>query len=122
MAEKHVLAGHMVQATPPSIARRVRGLSDRGVAWLFIGPTMAILLAINIFPLLWAITLSFTNYRANRPNAPIKWIGLEHYSDVAKSAWSTDNKDAIFCVPMASVIHGFIYNKDMFDQVGVKPS
>jgi ABC-type sugar transport system permease subunit len=26
-----------------------------------------LLLAINIFPLLWTIQLSFTNYRANRP-------------------------------------------------------
>ena len=30
-----------------------------------------LLLAINIFPLIWTIWLSFTNYRANRPNAPI---------------------------------------------------
>ena len=30
-----------------------------------------LLLAINIFPLIWTIHLSFTNYRANRPNAPI---------------------------------------------------
>ena len=51
--------------------RRVRGLSDRAIAWLFIAPTIALLLAINIFPLLWTIRLSFTNYRANRPNAPI---------------------------------------------------
>lgn len=46
---------------------------------------------------------------------------LSHYSDVAKGAWSTDNKDAVFCIPMASVIHGFIYNQDIFDKVGVKP-
>ncbi len=25
-----------------------------------------------------------------------------------------------FCVPMASVIHGFIYNKDAFDKLGIK--
>ena len=31
-----------------------------------------LLLAINIFPLFWTIYLSFTNYRANRPNAPVK--------------------------------------------------
>ena len=105
MAEKHVLAGHMVQATPPSIARRVRGLSDRGVAWLFIGPTMAILLAINIFPLLWAITLSFTNYRANRPNAPIKWIGLEHYSDILSDpdVWAGMQVTARFVVSTIAI-------------------
>jgi raffinose/stachyose/melibiose transport system substrate-binding protein len=47
--------------------------------------------------------------------------GLSHYSDVAKGAWSTDDKSATYCVPMASVLHGFIYNQDIFDQVGVTP-
>ena len=41
--------------------------------------------------------------------------GMENFSDVAKSAWITDDGSAVFCVPMASVIHGFIYNKDHFD-------
>ncbi|MDK1383894.1 Multiple sugar-binding protein [Ensifer psoraleae] len=45
--------------------------------------------------------------------------GMENFSDVAKSAWSTDDGKATFCVPMASVIHGFIYNKDAFDQLGL---
>jgi hypothetical protein len=37
----------------------VRGLSDRAVAaWLFITPTMLVLLAINVFPLIWTIRLS----------------------------------------------------------------
>src|SRR6266404_5471223 len=70
------------QRTPAPLARRVRGLSDRAVAWTFITPTIVLLLAINIFPLLWTITLSFTNYRANRPNAPIKWLGLDYYHDI----------------------------------------
>jgi multiple sugar transport system permease protein len=58
-------------ATPAPLARRVRGLSDRALAWIFIGPTMVLLLAVNIFPLIWTIRLSFTNYRANRPNATL---------------------------------------------------
>lgn len=45
--------------------------------------------------------------------------GMENFSDVAKSAWTTDDGKATFCVPMASVIHGFIYNKDAFDQLGI---
>jgi raffinose/stachyose/melibiose transport system substrate-binding protein len=47
--------------------------------------------------------------------------GMENFSDVAKSAWQTDDGKATFCVPMASVIHGFIYNKDAFDQLGLTP-
>ncbi len=45
--------------------------------------------------------------------------GMENFSDVAKSAWTTDDGKTAFCVPMASVIHGFIYNKDAFDQLGL---
>ena len=47
--------------------------------------------------------------------------GMENFSDVAKSAWTTDDGATTFCVPMASVIHGFIYNKDAFDQLGITP-
>jgi len=45
--------------------------------------------------------------------------GMKSFGDVAKSGWSTDDGSATFCVPMASVIHGFIYNKDAFKDVGV---
>jgi raffinose/stachyose/melibiose transport system substrate-binding protein len=34
--------------------------------------------------------------------------GMENFSDVAKSAWSADEGKTTFCVPMASIIHGFI--------------
>ena len=45
---------------------------------------------------------------------------MENFSDVAKSAWITDDGSAVFCVPMASVIHGFFYNKDIFDEYGLE--
>jgi raffinose/stachyose/melibiose transport system substrate-binding protein len=47
--------------------------------------------------------------------------GMENFEPVAKSAWSTDDGAATFCVPMASVIHGFIYNKDAFAALGLEP-
>jgi multiple sugar transport system permease protein len=70
------------RSTPADIAKRFRGLSDRALAWLFIAPTMVLLLAINIFPLLWAIWLSFTNYRANRANEVVKNVGLSNYQRI----------------------------------------
>jgi len=45
--------------------------------------------------------------------------GMSNFSEVAKSAWSSDDASQTFCVPMASVIHGFIYNKDIFDELGL---
>lgn len=44
---------------------------------------------------------------------------MSNFGAVAKSGWSTDDGSATFCVPMASVIHGFIYNKEAFEEVGV---
>lgn len=43
--------------------------------------------------------------------------GMANFSAVAKSGWSSDDATAQFCVPMASVIHGFIYNKDAFKEL-----
>ncbi len=75
-------ADAVTMATPMSVAKGLRGLSDRAIAWLFIAPTIILLLAINIFPLLWAIYLSFTNFRANRPNAVVEGVGLRNYQRV----------------------------------------
>jgi raffinose/stachyose/melibiose transport system substrate-binding protein len=44
---------------------------------------------------------------------------MANFSPVAKSAWQTDDGAATFCVPMASVIHGFIYNADAFEALGI---
>ncbi|WP_187429740.1 hypothetical protein ROLI_010110 [Roseobacter fucihabitans] len=46
--------------------------------------------------------------------------GMANFSPVAKSGWSTDDAATQYCVPMASVIHGFIYNKDAFEEVGIE--
>ena len=46
--------------------------------------------------------------------------GMANFSPVAKSGWSTDDASVQFCVPMASVIHGFIYNKDVFAELGLE--
>ena len=75
-------AERVARATPEPLAKRVRGISDKGLAWLFISPTILLLLAINLFPLIWTIRLSFTNYRANRPNEVIKDLGIANYQRI----------------------------------------
>ena len=72
----------MLFRSPAVAAQRLRGLSDRAIAWLFVGPTMLLLLAINIFPLIWTVKLSFTNFRANRPNATVLGVGIDNYVSV----------------------------------------
>ena len=45
---------------------------------------------------------------------------MSNFSAVAQSAWQTDDASVTFCVPMASVIHGFIYNADAFAELGLE--
>src|SRR5579871_4032299 len=91
--------------TPERTARRLRGLSDRAVAWLFIAPTLILLLAINIFPLLWAIRLSFTNYKSNLGKLPIKFVGLRNYVDILTDSdvWHSMQVTARFVVSSIAV-------------------
>lgn len=46
---------------------------------------------------------------------------LQNFSETAKAAWSTDDGAQTFCMPMASVIHSFMYNKDIFAELGLEP-
>ena len=47
--------------------------------------------------------------------------GMDTLPPVAKVAWSTDDQATTFCVPMGMAIQGFIYNKEAFDALGLKP-
>ena len=88
----------VAKATPPHVARQIKGLSDRAIAWIFVAPTIFLLLAVNIFPLIWTIYLSFTNFRANRPNADVSWVGLRNYERILTDGdtWLTMQATAHF--------------------------
>ncbi len=60
-------------------ASSASGLSDKSIRNLFIIPTIAFLIIFNIFPLLFSLYTSFTDFRAST-NAPANWVGLENYS------------------------------------------
>jgi len=78
---------HPVQeasTTPPAPGRSPR-LSDRGLAVAFISPALLLLLAMSVFPLLWALFLSFTDYSATR-DVPANFVGLQNYVDILTSA------------------------------------
>ncbi len=76
------MAQRLAVATPPGLARRIRGMSDRAIAWVFVAPTIFLLLAVNIFPLIWTIRLSLTDFRTNRPNNEVKFVGIENYRKI----------------------------------------
>lgn len=88
----------IANATPPPMAHKIKGLSDRAIAWIFVAPTIILLLAINIFPLIWTIYLSFTNYRVNRPAKEVDFVGLRNYERILTDpdTWATMQATAHF--------------------------
>ena len=88
------------RSTPPAVANRIKGLSDRALAVIFVAPTIVLLLAINIFPLIWTIYLSFTNYRVNRPNKAVDFVGLRNYERILNDSdiWMTMQATAHFLI------------------------
>ncbi|WP_346911072.1 sugar ABC transporter permease [uncultured Roseibium sp.] len=98
-------------APPGAPVRAIRGVSDRLVSWAFIAPTIVLLLAINIFPLIWTIRLSLTNYRANRTGAELKWLGLRNYERILTDPdiWNAMQATAhfVFWTLVLEVLIGF---------------
>jgi len=64
------------------INNKLLNMSDRAIAWLFTAPTLILLIFINIYPLIWSVYLSFTNYKANRRGVEIAWVGLKWYKKI----------------------------------------
>jgi len=58
-----------------------RGMSDLGIRNLFIIPTLVFLIVFNIFPLLYSLGYSFTDYRASM-NDPVHFVGLQNYREL----------------------------------------
>ena len=79
-------------------APRARPCPTATIAWLFIAPTIVLLLAINIFPLIWTIYLSFTNYRPTGRTRRSTGVGTEHYTDILTDpdVWHCDAGDGAF--------------------------
>ena len=98
-------------ASARPLGAKLSGLSDRAIAWLFISPTIALLLAINIFPLLWTIYMSFTNFKANMGWVKYKSVGIGNYVDILTDAdlWTSMQTTAhfVFWSILFEVLIGF---------------
>ena len=58
-----------------------RALSDTTLKRLFLWPTLALLITFNIFPLLYSLYVSFTDFSAISGKPPV-WVGLQNYRSI----------------------------------------
>jgi multiple sugar transport system permease protein len=65
----------------PKSRGAARGMSDLSIRNLFIIPSIVFLIVFNIFPLLYSLGYSFTDFRAST-NAPAKFVGLANYREL----------------------------------------
>lgn len=75
---------HREFVAPPAAAR-FGWVTDRRLKLLFILPSGLLLIGLFLFPLLWALVLSFTDFSATR-NQPIRFVWFENYVEVLTSA------------------------------------
>jgi len=79
----------MTRLDPASRAAR-RGLSDTAIRNMFIIPTIIFLIVFNIFPLLYSLGYSFTDFRAST-NAPANFVGLQNYRELLSDPFIWNN-------------------------------
>lgn len=78
--------------TPLNASSRAasRGLSDIAIRNLFIIPTIVFLIVFNIFPLIYSLGYSFTDFRAST-NAPANFVGLKNYRELLSDPYIWNN-------------------------------
>ena len=74
----------------PKSGAAARGLSDLTIRNLFVIPTIAFLIIFNIFPLIYSLGYSFTDFRASS-KAPANFIGLQNYRDLLSDPFIWSN-------------------------------
>ena len=52
---------------------------------------------------------------------PLKARELENFSHQARQAWTTDDGQTTYCLPVAYVMHGLFYNKKIFKDLNLQP-
>ncbi len=84
------MATAVLTTLDPKSRAASRGLSDLAIRNLFIIPTIVFLIVFNIFPLLYSLGYSFTDFRASS-NAPANFVGLQNYRELLNDPYIWNN-------------------------------
>jgi multiple sugar transport system permease protein len=80
----------MISTLNSSSRAASRGLSDISIRNLFIIPTIVFLIVFNIFPLIYSLGYSFTDFRAST-NSPANFVGLKNYRELLSDPYIWNN-------------------------------
>jgi multiple sugar transport system permease protein len=91
-----------------AVKPRQRHLSSRGIVFLFIWPTLLLLILMNVFPLFYSLYLGFTNYSAIAQKAPV-WVGFQNFANILndKNLWqyfATTGRYALMTVTLQTLV------------------
>jgi multiple sugar transport system permease protein len=93
------LATEVIARLDPASRAAARGWSDLTIRNLFIIPTIIFLIVFNIFPLIYSLGYSFTDFRASM-NDPVNFVGLQNYRDLLSDPriWSNFSVTAKYVI------------------------
>lgn len=80
----------MMTTLDPRSRAAVRGWSDITIRNLFVIPTILFLIVFNIFPLLYSLGYSFTDFRASTKD-PVNFVGLRNYVELLSDPFIWSN-------------------------------
>ncbi len=105
MADSQV-AGRSITELKDPLRPRFSWFTDRWIAISFLTPTMALLVFITVFPLVWSLYLSFTDWSVIRDaNTAPTWIGTQNYADLLmnRRTWERFVVTGQFVVPSVTI-------------------
>jgi multiple sugar transport system permease protein len=84
------LTTEVLHRLDPKSRAAARGFSDLSIRNLFIIPTILFLIVFNIFPLIYSLGYSFTDFRAST-NQPANFVGLQNYRELLSDTFIWSN-------------------------------
>ncbi len=93
---------------PTGMRTQRRQMSDRRIIMWFIMPTLILLIVMNIFPLIYSLYLSFTNYSVIADKAP-ELVGIQNYQNILSDQrfwtnFATTGRYALLSVALQTLI------------------
>lgn len=80
------------QGVPTTWDSLKAGFRTSGIPWLFIVPSLILMLFITFIPQFYQIVISFQDFRAvNLSGVPATWVGLDNYRDVLTQGLNVPN-------------------------------